>query len=311
MEIASTVLQQVIIMCLLITVGFFAYKLKIIDQPSNQKITDLLLKIVAPATIINAFFMEYDPSRLLRLGIAFLLGIASHIIGIAISTVMVRKKNNPLAPTHKFAAVYSNCGFMALPLCAAVFGDEGVFFGSAYMIVFQFFSWSHGYLQLAGKTDRKALIKTLYSPAIIAVVIGIILFLSRITLPYVLTQTIGYVAALNTPLAMVVVGVTLAQSPIKDAFCHIKNYYPVFLRNFLVPIVTALIYALIPGLDTKLILINILSSACPSAAVIVMFSQKFDRNVAAASQILTLSNVLSVLSIPSVMFLTQKFVELF
>jgi predicted permease len=142
-------------------------------------------------------------------------------------------------------------------------------------------------------------------------VIGIILFLSRITLPYVLTQTIGYVAALNTPLAMVVVRVTLAQSPIKDAFCHIKNYYPVFLRNLLVPIVTALIYALIPGLDTKLILINILSSVCPSAAVIVMFSQKFDRNVAAASQILTLSNVLSVLSIPSVMFLTQKFVELF
>lgn len=311
MEITSTVLQQVIIMFLLIAVGFTAFKLKIIDQTSNQRITDFLLKIVAPGTIINAFFMEFDPQRLMRLGIAFLLGIASHLIGILLSVLLIRKKNNPLAPNQRFAAVYSNCGFMALPLCAAVFGDEGVFYGSAYMIIFQFFSWSHGYLQLSGKADRKALIKTLYSPAIIAVLIGLVICLSRISLPYVLTEAIGYVASLNTPLAMIVVGVTLAQSPIREAFTDLRNYYPVLLRNLVIPIVTAFCYSLIPGLDEKLLLINILSSACPCAAIIVMFAQRFDKNVPESGRILTLSNLASILTIPAVMFLTQKFVEMF
>lgn len=311
MELALTVFQQVIIMFLLIAVGIAAFKLKIIDEHANQKITKLLLNIVAPATIINAFFMEYDPQKLFSLGIAFVLAIASHLIGIALSLICVRKKNNPLAAVERFAAVYSNCGFMALPLCAAVFGSEGVFFASAYMIVFQFFSWSHGYLQLSGRSDKKAILKTLYSPAIIAVVIGLILYLTQLPVPLVISQTVSYVASLNTPLAMIVVGCTLAQSPVKDAFCRIRNYYPILLRNFLIPAVAAVIYSLIPGLSEKMILINILSTACPAAAVIVMFSKQFDKNVAAASQILTLSNIVSFVSIPVIMFITQKLTEFF
>lgn len=309
MEIALTVLQQVVIMFLLIGVGVIAFQTKIIDEHTNRRITGFLLNIVAPATIINAFFMEYNAEKLHQLGIAFLLGIASHLIGILLSMLLVRKKGNPLYAAERFAAVYSNCGFTALPLCAAVFGAEGVFYASAYMIVFQFFSWSHGYLQLSGKSDPKAILKTLYSPAILAVVIGLILFLTQLPIPQVISQTVSYVASLNTPLAMTVIGCTLAQSPIKDAFCHLRNYYPVFLRNLLIPVVAAVIYALIPGLSEKLILINILSTACPCAAVIVMFCKQFDKNVDKASQILTLSNIVSVVSIPAVMFLTQKLTE--
>ncbi len=255
--------------------------------------------------------MEYDTHKLYGLGIAFLLGIASHVIGIIISFLFIRKKNNPLCATERFAAVYSNCGYMALPLCGAVFGSEGVFYASAYMIVFQFFSWSHGYLTLSGKTDTKAILKTLYSPPIVAVIIGLIIFLAQIPIPQIFSEPIGYIASLNTPLAMIVVGCTLAQSPIKDAFCNVKNYYPVFLRNFLIPLSAAILYSFIPGVDEKLLLINILSTSCPVAAIIVMFSKQFDKNVAASSQILTLSNITSVMSIPIIMFITQKITAFF
>jgi hypothetical protein len=74
--------------------------------------------------------------------------------------------------------------------------------------------------------------------------------------------------------------------------------------------VAAVIYCLIPQLDHQLILINILSTACPSAALIVMFAKKFQKDTAAASQILTLSNIISLISIPLVIFLTQKMAEI-
>jgi hypothetical protein len=158
--------------------------------------------------------------------------------------------------------------------------------------------------------DRKAILKVLYSPCILAVPIGLIIFLAQIPIPSAISQTISYLAGLNTPLAMLVVGCTLMQSPLKNAFRSGKNYYTVFLRNFLVPMVAAVIYCLIPQLDHQLILINILSTACPSAALIVMFAKKFQKDTAAASQILTLSNIISLISIPLVIFLTQKMAEI-
>ncbi len=311
MNITFTVLQQVIIMFLLIGVGIFAFKTKMIDEHASSKVTTLLLNIIAPATILNSFFIEYDTNKLKSLGIMFLLGFGSHLIAILISMLAIRKKNNPLYSTQRFAAIYSNCGYMALPLSTAVFGSEGVFYASAYMIVFQFLSWSHGYLQISGKADKKAILKTFYSPAILSVILGLIIFLARIPVPSVISQTVGYVASLNTPLAMVVIGCTLAQSPVKDAFCNRKNYFTVFLRNLLIPFVIAFVYALIPGLDENLLLVNILSSCCPTAAIIVMFAKRFDKNAAEASQILTLSNIFSIGSIPLIMFAAQKMAEFF
>lgn len=311
MEIVLTVLTQVIIMFLLMLVGFFSFRKGLLDEHTEQKLTSLLLTVVTPAAILHAFFMEYDAAKLKNLGIAFLLGITSHFIAIGISCLLIRKKNNPHYTVMRFAAVYSNCGFMALPLCAAVFGDEGIFYGSAYMIVFQFFSWSHGYLQLSGKIDRKKLLKTLYSPAILAAVAGLILFLTRLRLPEAITQTVSYLAALNTPLAMIVVGCSLAQNPLKAAFTSGKHYHAVFLRNLLIPACAAALYSLIPALDEKLVLINILSTACPCAALLVMFSKQFGMDTAAPSGILTLSNAAAIITIPTVIFFTQRLLQIF
>ncbi len=311
MEIVLTVLTQVFIMFLLMLVGFLSFRKGLLDGHAEQKLTSLLLTVVTPAAILNAFFIDYDAAKLKNLGIAFLLGIASHLIAIGVSCLLIRKKKNPHFASMRFAAVYSNCGFMALPLCAAVFGEEGIFYGSAYMIVFQFFSWSHGYLQLSGKIDRKKLLKTFYSPAILAVIAGLILFLTRIRLPEAITQTVSYLAALNTPLAMIVVGCSLAQSPLKAAFTSGKQYYTVFLRNLLIPICAAVLYSLIPALDDQLILINILSTACPCAALLVMFSKQFGKDTAVPTGILTLSNVAAIVTIPAVIFFTQTLLQIF
>lgn len=305
MELSLTLLNQVLVMFILIIVGYIAFKTKLVNITGNKQMTNLLLYIVAPLVIIDAYQMEYNQTLASNLLIAFLLGIASHIIAIIISVIFVKKKSNEQKyAIERFAIIYSNCGFMALPLVSALFGSEGVFYASAYMTVFNILSWTHGYILMSGKADKKTLKSAFLSPVILSVGVGLLIFFLRIPVPSVLKTSISYVASLNTPVAMIVTGVSLAQTNILSSFKQIRCYYIMFLSCILVPIIAACIYVFLP-LPNDIVLINLISTACPCAVTTILFATKFELDSSYASKILTLSNITSIVTIPLIVFLYQ------
>ncbi|MEG2429605.1 MAG: AEC family transporter, partial [Oscillospiraceae bacterium] len=191
---------------------------------------------------------------------------------------------------------------MALPLIFALFKSEGVFYASAYMAIFNLFSWTHGYISMSGKSDKKSLQKAFFSPVVISVVIGLILFFCNIKLPSVIATSVSAMASLNTPLAMIVTGVSLAQSNIKEAFSTARCYYIVFLMNIVVPVVALLCYSFLP-IDQNIVIVNLISTACPCAVTTLLFATKFNREPAYASNLLTLSNVTCIATIPLIILL--------
>lgn len=305
MSLSITVLSQVSVMFVLMLVGVIAYKFKLINTEGSNQMTGLLLYIVSPLVVINAFQTPFEPRLAKNLLIAFALGIASHLIGMAIAYLFIRTKNNTeRAPIERFSIIYSNCGFMALPLVQALFGNEGVFYASAYMTIFNLLSWTHGYMTLSGKTDKQAVKKALFSPVVISVAIGVILFFAQIKLPSVLASSVAFVASLNTPVAMIVTGVSLAQSNILKAFKTLRCYYVILLMNLVVPLVAMLIYLFLP-VEQNLILVNLVSTACPCAVTTLLFSTRFGRDVPYATSLLTLANVSCIITIPFIVFLYQ------
>lgn len=309
LELAKIVLDQVIVMFLLIAVGYTANKIKIINKDTNAQLTTFLLYVVTSSVIVNAFQTPFEIEKLKLLGLALLLAIISHVVSIFISIIFVRKKNNENCGIERFAMIYTNCGFMALPLLDATFGKDGVLFGSVYMVVFQILSWTHGYIGISGKFSKGQIMKTFLSPTIIAVVVGISLFILNVKLPFTIGKTIEYVGSLNTPLAMVVIGVNLAQSRMIDAFKTFRNYYVVMFINFIIPIVIVLLFSMTKIFPTNLIMINIISVACPCAATTVMFSQRLGKDYIYAGHILTLSNIASIVSIPIVVIIAQSLIK--
>ncbi len=305
MELSLTVLNQVLVMFVLIIIGYIGFKTKLVDVTGNRQMTNVLLYIVAPLVIIDAYQMEYNDTLASNLLIAFALGVASHIIAIAVSYILIKKKGNEeKAPIERFAVIYSNCGFMALPLVSALFGAEGVFYASAYMTIFNLLSWTHGYILMSGKADKKTIKSALLSPVILSVGVGMLIFFLKIPIPSVLKTSASYIAAVNTPLAMIVTGVSLAQTNIFSAFKQIRCYYIVFLSCILVPLIAMSIYLFLP-LPTNLILVNLVSTACPCAVTTILFSTKFGLDSSYASKILTLSNITSIITIPAIVFIYQ------
>ena len=173
------VLTQVIILFILILIGFLLAKTKVLNDKSVSGMTDLVLILVTPCVIVKSFFREFNKSDLKDLLISFLLGVILHTAFILLSTLFLKDKNKNRQVVLQYAAVFSNCGFMAIPLQQALLGDNGVFLGSSFVAIFNAFVWSWGVRVMSG--DKKSLkpLKIITRPAILALIISVISLLGN------------------------------------------------------------------------------------------------------------------------------------
>ena len=230
-------------MLLLNVVGIIAYRTKVVDKNGGRQFSNFVLEIVTPVLVVNAYAdVEYESRLVVNMLWTFLLAAAAYGIFIAAVYLLIRPKPGRETEIERFSAIYSNCGFMGIPLASAILGNEGVFYTTAFLSVFFCFAWTHGIMLLTGQHDRKALLKKLCSPTMIGIVIGLLLFFFRIPLPDLLEKTFGYVASMNTPMAMVASGISVAQADLFHALKNPRVYYVSAVKLLIVPLLWELVH---------------------------------------------------------------------
>ena len=197
---------QVIILFVLMMVGFASNKLKLIDENGIKGITSLMLYIITPCVLINSFQREFDVSLLKGFGISVAAAIILHVAAIFISKLLVHDKDKAKENVLRFGAIFANCGYMSLPLQQAVLGSEAVFYSSSYVAVFNIFTWTYGLGLMCSGREKISVKKAILNPGLISVVIGLVLFFGSVKLPAVLGKPLEYIAALNTPVPMMIIG---------------------------------------------------------------------------------------------------------
>ena len=165
---------QLLKMFLLVITGFIAFRSGLITHEGNKSLSNLLLYIVNPMMIINSFATEYTDELMHGLLWALALSFATYFLSILIAHFIIPASVRSFE-IDRFACVYSNCGFMGIPLVMALFGSTGVLYLSAYIAVFSLFVWTHGYMLMTGSRSLGSFVKGLRSPAVIAVIIGCII----------------------------------------------------------------------------------------------------------------------------------------
>ena len=136
MEAAVLTLHQVILMMLLIAVGIACARLKWFSDEVAQALSRFLLWFVTPALLINAFSRDYNATEAHNLLLSGLLGIIFHLLAAGVAKLAIRRGDKGKCAIARMSAMYSNCGFMAFPLISAVLGEIGVFYGSAFVGMF-------------------------------------------------------------------------------------------------------------------------------------------------------------------------------
>ncbi len=305
MSLALTAFNQIVIIFIIILVGIICYRVKLIDKEMNKKLSDLVLMLINPVVIFVSYQREFEAQLFKGLLISIILAIITHFVSILIALLLIRgRKHKEDLAIERFAVIYTNCGFIGIPLANGLFGTEGVFYITAYMTIFNLFIWTHGLTIMTGKSDTKSIGKVLLSPSIIATVFGFILFISRIMLPETINSAFTFIGNMNTPMAMLVAGVTIAQIDIKKLLGKTRIYYICFLKMLFVPIAMIFIYCWF-DIPQVVLLTSILATACPTAVTINLFSLRYDKNYTYSSEIFVLTTILSMCSIPLVMMITN------
>ncbi len=304
-NITPLVAQQVAIMLILIVVGFILTKAKLITTKGSKDISNILLTIVTPALLICAYQIDFDMSVVKDLAIAFFLAFVTHLVFIIICRfVYLKVKDEYKRKVIKFTNIYSNAGFMGIPLLAATLGSEGVLLGSAYLAMFNIIVWTHGiylYSEDFGILSAKQLLK---NPGILGVTIALLLFFFRVRLSGVIWQAVSYVADLNTPLAMILLGTYLANSNLKKAFSDVSIYGVCFTRLIVLPVIIIFLFRLL-NVEYFMAISLILPAACPCAAMAAIYAQKFDFDPGYPSQIVSVTTIVSLITLPAISFVAS------
>lgn len=288
--------------------AFICYKVKIVSQEGNKSVSNLLLMVVNPCLIITVYQTDYDARLVKGLLIAFAAACMSHIIGIVIARFLIPAKNNPEYCLERFGAVYSNCGFIGIPLIYSVLGNEGVFYLTAYMTVFNLFTWTHGLSLLQDKFTLKELKEGLFSPMLIATLVAVVLFFIRFRIPETVLSSMNYIADMNTPLAMMVAGFSVAQADLKRIFTNFHIYWVSILKLIAMPLLVA-VFLFVTGISHDIAYTTLIAAACPTATTTTMMAIRYNRNYTYSSEIFAFSTVLSMVTIPFVTFIAGFLIQ--
>jgi len=299
----QVIINQMVILFLVMIVGYIANKVKILDKELNQKLSSLVLNITSPALILYSVSepVEGDLNTVLQI---FLLSIAVYVvlpfIGIFFGRILkVPKEDRNL---YQFMTIFSNIGFMGYPVIQAIFGKEALFFASICNLVFNILCYSYGVFLISGAGKVSFDYKKLINPGIIFSIIAVVIYLTKWQMPVIIAETSDLVGSITTPLAMMIIGSSLAEIPIKEVVSDIRIYIYTIIKQIIMPILFWWVLKFIVH-DAVILGVLVVLIAMPVGTIAIMFCNQFGGNTSLASKSIFITTLASVFTIPTLVYL--------
>lgn len=299
--------QQVAVLFVLIAVGFVCGRTGLLTKHASKKLTDLVLYVVTPCVMVSAFQREFSVTLLGKVLLAALTAISILVASTLIVRAVFRSKDEARRKVLQFAVIFSNCGFMSLPLQKALLGDDGWFYGSIFVAVFNLFCWTYGLVDMSGDKKQLSLKRLAMNPGLIGVTVAVLLFVAQIKLPAVIIEPVTHLANLNTPLPMLIIGFYLSRADFKKAFTDKGSYLAMLFRLIVIPLAAAVVMTLL-HLDPKLVVAFTIACSAPTAATTTMFAAKFRRYVTLSVSMVTSTTLFSIITMPLIVSLAYTLV---
>lgn len=302
----KVVIGQMIVLFALMGLGFLLYRVNILDLNTNSKLTSLVLSVTTPCMVLNSVLCtkKYsDPQTIFAiLGIAVVTYIVTPFVGILINKLLRVPTNQ--TGLYVFMTVFSNIGFIGYPIMKAIFGNDSVFHTSLFGMVFNIMLFTLGvYLIGIGQQGNNKLnLKNLITPGVICSFLALILYLLHIRAPQIVTDFTSMVGDMTTPLAMIIIGVTLGAMNIREVFNELRVYIYTIIKQLILPVIT---YPIIVFLikDNYLRGLTLVMLSMPVGSSAVLFTNKYSGDSELAAKTIFMTTLISVFTIPLVVYM--------
>lgn len=302
----KVVIGQMIVLFALMGLGFLLYRVNILDLNTNSKLTSLVLSVTTPCMVLNSVLCtkKYsDPQTIFTiLGIAVVTYIVTPFIGILINKLLRVPTNQ--TGLYVFMTVFSNIGFIGYPIMKAIFGNDSVFHTSLFGMVFNIMLFTLGvYLIGIGQQGNNKLnLKNLITPGVICSFLALILYLLHLRAPQIVTDFTSMIGDMTTPLAMIIIGVTLGAMNIREVFNELRVYIYTIIKQLILPVIA---YPIIVFLikDNYLGGLTLVMLSMPVGSSAVLFTNKYGGDSELAAKTIFMTTLISVFTIPLVVYM--------
>lgn len=295
------ILNYMLVLVILFVIGIIAHKTGITDDVADKKISTVILMLSQSALILYSAMSaetELAPLALLKiLALAFAAYGIMIVAGLIVPRVLrAPKKDHGI---FNFMSIFSNVGFMGFPVIASIYGSEAVFYAAMFSMPLNMLAYTYGVVLVSGGEQKKIQWKSILNPPIVSSVLAAFIFLFHIKFPAVIVQAADMLGSTLTPMAMLIIGGSMAELKIRDVLGDWRVYVMTVIRLFVLPFI---VWAVMRNFlaDPMLLGVCTLVFAMPVAAIATIFSIQYDGNVELASKTVFLTTVFSVISIPIV-----------
>jgi len=302
--------KQIGSMFLMMFCGFLIIKLKLLTFDESKILNRLILFLIIPCAIVNAFQIDFTMEKLSGLGLAALASALVHVIYIVLARIC--RKPLKLSRVEEASVIYTNAGNLIMPLVSAVLGSEWLLYTVAYVVVQLVFLWTHAKNMICEETgfDLKKLLTNIN---IIAAVIGVLLFVFGIRLPDIAASAVSGISSMLGPACMLIIGMMIANVDLKSIRNNMRVFLIALVRLVIFSCVITVIFAcsglrLVHPQGTEILLVVLLSAVSCTGATVAQFAQLYGKDAVYASLINVVSVLFCIIFIPLNVFFYQALV---
>ena len=300
MTISILLAQQIAQLFLMIFMGFLIVKAGLLKDEDSKVLSKIVLYLIIPCVILNAFQIGYTPETVRGLLVAFAASLLMQVVLLFAVSALGRVFH--LDAVEITSVYYSNSGNLIVPLVTAVLGAEWVLYSCVYMSVQLVFFWTHCKKVISREAS--------YDWNIISIFVGILLFFTGIRLPALVNNTLHSVGSMVGPASMIVTGMLFAGMDFRQIFANKRIYFVTFLRLIAVPLMALVLLKISHLADLSadgltLILIVFLAVITPSASTVTQMCQVYGNDSRYASAINVVTTLASIVTMPLLVMLLQ------
>ena len=310
MHISILLMEQIAELFLMIFMGFLIVKTGLLKDDDSKVLSKIVLYLIIPCVIINAFQVDYTMDTVKGLLIALAASVMLQIILLIIISAFGKLLH--LNEVEIASIYYSNSGNLIVPIVTFILGQKWVLYGCVFMSVQLIFLWTHckKILSREPSYDWKKIVLNIN---MISIFIGIVLFFTRIRLPEIIGNTLSAVGSMIGPASMFVTGMLFAGMNLKQIFANKRVYFISFLRLIAVPLFSLILLkishlASLSADGNQIMLIVFLAVITPSASTVTQMCQVYGNDSRYASAINVVTTLFSIVTMPLMVMLFQMIV---
>lgn len=317
----SVLFTSVFTLFLFMVPGFILRKLKLIDGGFSKNLSLLVLYVTQISLLIHSYIIEFKAEVLSGIAQVFVVSFFINVLLYLISRSLFKNAPEKSRKVLQFGLIFSNAGYMGIPVINDVLGPEFAIYATIYIIWFNIFAFSLGRLIYTGDKKYMSIKEAIINPAVIPIIIGFIIFITgggtwvqkvitentvTGTFVKIIYDVLTTLKNMVAPATMLVVGARLADIDFKGIFKDKYLYSFVLLRLLILP---ALIFVLLKALnllnliDTTSMSVLLILASTPAATLTSMFAELYDGDSPYAGKLVAVTTVLSVVTMPIVALL--------